>query len=105
MDREQYDYDVYTNQIINDMMIKVRDIEEKQRILKDRLLLIGQNLIETKEKYNDSILQLKKEIEIIKQQMERLISFTETISGEFSEFAIKEDLDILRKQARMFRPM
>jgi len=105
MDREQYDYDVYTNQIINDMMIKVRDIEEKQRILKDRLLLIGQNLIETKEKYNDSILQLKKEIEIIKQQMERLISFTETISGEFSEFARKEDLDILRKQARMFRPM
>jgi len=105
MDREQYDYDVYTNQIINDMMIKVRDIEEKQRILKDRLLLIGQNLIETKEKYNDSILQLKKEIEIIKQQMERLISFTETISGEFSEFARKEDLDILRKQARMFQPM
>src|SRR3989344_31399 len=105
MDREQYDYDVYTNQIINDMMIKVRDIEEKQRILKDRLLLIGQNLIETKEKYNDSILQLKKEIEIIKQQMERLISFSETISGEFSEFARKEDLDILRKQARMFQPM
>ena len=30
---------------------KVRDIEEKQRILQERMLLIGQNLIETKEIY------------------------------------------------------
>ncbi len=105
MDREQYDYEGYTNQLISDMMIKLRDIEEKQRILKDRLLLVGQNLIETKEKYSDSILQLKKEVEIIKQQMERLISFTETISSEFSEFARKDDLDILKKQAKMFQPM
>jgi hypothetical protein len=85
--------------------IKIRDLEEKQRILKDRLLLIGQNLIETKEKNNEEILEIKKNIEIINRNMERLISFLETASSEFSKFAKKEDLEILSKQAKMFQPL
>lgn len=85
--------------------IKIRDLEEKQRILKDRLLLIGQNLIEIKEKSNQNISEIKKDIEILKQNIERAISFLEMASGEFSKFARKEDLEILSKQAKMFQPL
>ena len=84
--------------------IRVRDLEEKQRILKDRLLLIGQNLIEIREKNKEAILEIKKDIEIIKQNMQRLISFLETASAEFQNFARKEDVEILAKQAKMFQP-
>ena len=86
-------------------LTELRDLEEKNRIIKDRLLLIGQNLIETKEKNNQDILEIKKEIEIIKQKIERLMSFLETASEEFSKFARKEDLEILSKQAKMFQPL
>ena len=41
----------------------------------------------------------------MKQTLDRLSSFLETISGEFSKFAKKEDLEILTKQAKMFQPM
>jgi len=85
--------------------IKIRDLEEKQRILKDRLLLIGQNLIEIKEKNNEDLLEIKKNIEIINQNVERLTSFLETASSEFAKFAKKEDLEILSKQAKMFQPL
>lgn len=95
----------YQNQFFGGMNTKIRDLEEKQRMLKDRLLLIGQNLIETKEKNNQDILEIKKDIEIIKRNMERLVSFLETASAEFSKFARKEDLEILSKQARMFKPL
>ena len=88
-----------------DIPIKIRDLEEKQRILKDRILLIGQNLIETKEKTAEDILGLKKDLEIIKQNMERLTAFLETASSEFPKFARKEDLEILSKQAKMFQPL
>jgi len=84
---------------------RIRDIEEKQRTQKDRLLLIGQNLIDLKEKHTQSILDIKKEMEIIKKNMERLISFLETASSEFSKFARKEDLELLAKQAKMFQPL
>ena len=30
----------------NDSLIKIRNLEEKQRMLKDRLVLIGENLID-----------------------------------------------------------
>ena len=88
-----------------DVNVRIRDLEEKQRILKDRLLLIGQNLIEIREKNKEAILEIKKDLEIIKQNMERLVSFLETASSEFSKFARKEDLEILSKQARMFQPL
>lgn len=99
------DEEVYQNQNYIDPNVKLRDIEEKQRILKDRLLLIGQNLIETKEKQEQKILDIKKDIEQIKQDMTRIKSFLETASGEFSKFAKKEDLEILIKQAKMFQPL
>ena len=94
----------YTN-FLGEINIKIRDIEEKQRILKSRLLLIGQNLIEIKEKNNQKILEIKKDIEIIKQGMQRIKLFLEAASNEFSKFARKEDLEILSKQAKMFQPL
>lgn len=95
----------YGDQYSSMFSTKLRDIEEKQRLLKDRLLLIGQNLIETKQKTTSDILEIKKEIEILKRNMERLIGFLETASAEFSKFARKEDLEILSRQAKMFQPL
>ena len=51
---EQYDYSGY----FNDATLRIRELEEKQRILKDRLLLIGENLIETREKVNEDLLKI-----------------------------------------------
>lgn len=89
----------------NEINIKIRDVEEKLRILKERTILIGQNLIEFKEKNNLEILEIKKNIEILRQNTERMISFLETASDEFSKFAKKEDLEILSRQAKMFQPL
>ncbi|MCL5018233.1 MAG: hypothetical protein M1416_00490 [Candidatus Pacearchaeota archaeon] len=102
MAQEQTDY---AGQFLGDMNSKVRDIEEKQKIARDRILLIGQNLIETKEDLNKKMLELKKDVETMKQTLGRLSSFIETISSEVSKFAKKEDLEILTKQAKMFQPM
>lgn len=102
MNNEQYDY---SGQGFFEANSKLKDLEEKQKILKERLLLIGQNLIEAKEKNIQNILEIKKEIEILKNSVERMVSFLETASAEFSKFAKKEDLEILSKQAKMFQPL
>ncbi len=95
----------YADPYAENSNMRLRDLEEKQRTLKDRLLLIGQNLIDLREKHTQSILEIKKELEIIKNNMGRLTSFLETASTEFSKFARKEDLEILAKQAKMFQPL
>jgi hypothetical protein len=95
----------YAGQDLSEISAKMRDVEEKQRVSKDRLLLIGQNLVEMKETTNKKILDIKKDVEIMKEELERLSSFLETVSSEFSKFAKKEDLEILIKQAKMFQPL
>jgi hypothetical protein len=95
----------YIQQAFGDSNSRMVSIEEKQRILKDQILLLGQNLIEVKEKTNKRMMEMKKDIELIKQTVERMSSFLETISGEFSKFAKKEDLEILTRQAKMFQPL
>jgi hypothetical protein len=83
----------------------IRDLEEKQRIMKDRILLIGKNLIEIREKNNKDILEIKKELETIKIEVRRMTEFLRTASSEFSKFARKDELEILAKQAKMFQPL
>lgn len=85
--------------------IRFRDLEEKQRILKDRILLIGKNLVEIRKENNQEILELKKELGTIKQDVKRMVGFLESVSGEFSRFARKDELQILSKQAKMFQPL
>ena len=100
MDGEGYQY----GQDFGNVYTKLKDLEEKYRVLKDRTLLIGQNLIEMKENSDKKVLEIKKDIEALKNSVQRLASFMETASEEFSKFARKDDLDILHKQIKMFQP-
>jgi hypothetical protein len=90
---------------VGDLNSRIKDLDEKQRSLKERLLLIGENLVEMKETTDTKILEIKKDLEIMKQGMERTVAFLETASKEFSKYAKKEDLEILSKQAKMFQPL
>ena len=93
----------YGDEYFAEVNLKLRDLEEKQRILKDRLLLIGENLVELREKTTKDNLEIKKNIEMMQEQLKKMLSFLETASSEMTKFAKKEDLDILYKQARMFQ--
>ncbi|SRR3972149_8512038 len=92
-------------QDFGNIFTKLKDLEEKYRVLKDRTLLIGQNLIEMKDNSDKRMLEIRKDIEALKNSMQRLTAFIETASEEFSKFARKDDLDILYKQAKMFQPL
>ena len=89
----------------DDYLIKIRDLEDKQKLIKDRLILIGDNLIKTKEKNQEEINEIKKNMEIMKQDINRLKDFLETLSTELPNFARKQDVEILKKQAIMFQPL
>jgi len=102
MAEEQPDY---SQQIFGEINAKLRDLEEKQRLSKDRVLMLGKNLVEYKEESRKEGMEIKKDLEQIKDNLKRIKAFLELISGEFSKFAKKEDLEILSKQAKMFQPL
>ena len=100
MVEEQYNYQ---DQFLEEVSLKLRDLETKQRISTDRLLLIGENLVELREKVIQENLELKKTITIMQQQIKKLVSFLETASTEMTKFAKKEDVNLIYKQVKMFQ--
>ncbi len=86
-----------------DLNTQLRDIEEKQRLLKDRVLLIGQTLIEEREKNFKEVQALKKDLISVKAENTRMKEFVQRITEQLSSTARKEDFMILQRQLDLIR--
>lgn len=88
-----------------ELALKLRDLEESNRLMKERILLIGQNLIESQEHNRKEILDIKKTLYILESDAKRIKSVIESLSEEISKSARKEELAILNRQYKMFEPL
>ncbi len=86
---QQYFFDINT---------RIRDIEEKQRLLKDRILLIGKNFVDDRESMFEDLQELKKLVMKITEENIKMKDFIQRISDMLSETARKEELMILQRQ-------
>ena len=91
--------------VFTDINSKISGLEERQLILKNRMLLIGDDLIEIKRSTNKEILEIKQSIEKVNQKIKKINQLLNDSLEEFPKFAKKRDLDILIKQAKMFQPL
>ena len=90
-------------QFSSDPAARVRDIENSQKLLKDRILLIGQTLVEEREKSFDEIQQMKKTLIKLEEETERMRSFIQRLTEKTDTLARKEELMILQRQFDLFR--
>ncbi len=83
--------------------MRLRDIEEKMRLLKERTILIGQSLIESREKNSSELREIKKSLFILQEDISRIKDFISRITEQTEKFARKEELSILQRQFDLFR--
>ena len=93
----------FSQQFSPDFITKIRDLEEKQRLQRDRLLLIGQTHIEEREKSFKEFQELKKIVLHIKEENTRIQELLQRITEQLSDTARKEELAILQRQFDLFR--
>ena len=91
-------------QYFADINTRLRDVEEKQRLLQDRTLLIGQNLIDEKESTFESVQEMKKTLLILKEENLKMKDFIQRMAEQISELTRKEEFMILQRQFDMFKP-
>jgi galactokinase/mevalonate kinase-like predicted kinase len=94
-----------TSDVSYELALKLRDLEESQKLSKERLLLIGQNLIESQEKNISEITNLKKQVQDMTDEIKRMKSIVSSMNEEVSKSARKEELAILERQWKMFQPL
>ena len=82
---------------------KMRYIEEKQRLLKDRILLIGQSLIEERDRTFKELQELKKTVISVKEDNDRIKELLERVVEQLNGVARKEELAIVQRQLDLIR--
>jgi len=102
---EQNQQEDYFNSLVSNINTKLRDIEEKQSIIKDRVILIGNNLISEKDRVDEELVEIKKNLVDITNDLKRLkVMLGGTIETN-NNFAKRSELEILERQFKMFQPL
>ncbi len=91
--------------LLSEFNTKLRDIEERQRLIKDRVLLIGENLVSGREESIKEISELKVKTENIEKEIERIKDTLSSVIEETQNFARKSEVEILQRQFKMFQPL
>lgn len=89
----------------SDVSTRVRDLEEKMRLLKDRVILIGQNLLESRGSLEGSVQEMKTALENLWRDVEKVKERLSLILEELEAFSRKEEVALLKKQFKMFEPL
>ena len=100
--QESYDYG---SALATEYNTKINDLEERQRILKERVILIGQNLIELREDLGKEVLDLKLGFEDMKKNLIKVKDAILRLGEDLEKRARKSEVDLLVKQAKMFSPL
>jgi len=94
-----------TNYFVADTNIKLRDLEEKQNLIRDRILLIGENLISEKQETNEELVEIKNKLKTLEQETNKIKLVIQRIGETQNDFARKSEVEILQRQFKMFQPL
>lgn len=91
--------------MVSEFNLRIADIEEKQRLLRDRIMLMGKNIVELREQSSIDISNIKASLDGIEKNIEKLKGGFLRLSEEMEKKARKSELEILERQMKMFQPL
>jgi len=89
----------------NELNTRIRILEGKYNLTRERMLLINQNMIDHYKILNDEIRTIKKDLKEIKETMETIKETNKSMIKEMSFFARKEQLKVLEKYINIWNPL
>lgn len=86
-----------------DVSLRLRDLEEKNSLLRDRVMLLSQSLIEEKDKNFKAMQEMKSTLIKTKEEVNRLKELMQRMAEQITSMARKEELMILQRQFDILR--
>ena len=98
MDQQSYNQDYY-----QDLFGRMRDLEEKLNLAKERTVLISKTLVEERDKNFKEMQEMKKTLFKLKEENLRMKDFMQNLAEQLDNTARREELEILKNQFDLFR--
>lgn len=95
--------DNYPGRFFVEVNTRLRDLEEKHNLLREKVLLVGQSFVKERDKSFSEIQELKRTIEVLKSDNERFKTILSRIGEGVDKSARREELMILQRQFDLFR--
>jgi hypothetical protein len=91
--------------LLADFNTRLRDIDERNRLIRERVLLLGKNLISSKQDADEEIAELKRQSFEMKKDVDKLKSLSANIAGEVGKFVKKDEMVLIERMLKDFQPL
>jgi hypothetical protein len=88
-----------------DVIGRVRALEGKYNLLRDRALMINQNMIDSIQRNNGEFVSLNDDVKQIKHDIFELKETIRHLVEELGNFSRKEDVKVLEKYINLWNPL
>ncbi len=102
VEQQQEDQSQY---FLADFNTRLQDLEGKNSTLKDRTIMLGENLISLKEKLDEEISELKKSLKLIEKKLEKIDYLTKNIASETESFVRRDEMVLIERMLKDFQPL
>jgi len=90
---------------VSDENLKVRDLEERQRLVKDKLNLLSKNFIDLKETLEKDVIDLRISTENMHDEIIKIKDIISRITEELDNKAKRSELELVAKQLKIMKPL
>ncbi len=91
--------------LLGDFNARLRDIDERNKLIRERVLLLGKNLIASKDRTEEEIEEMKRENIETKRDLEKLKRISNNLLTEFNDFVKREELNVIERMLKDFQPL
>ncbi len=91
--------------LIADLNTRLQDLEGKNSTLKDRTILLGENLISNKEKLEDEFIELKQLIKKIEKIALKNENTLKNLISETDKMIRREEMVLIERMLKDFQPL
>ena len=95
--------DYSQEQFFTELGTRLKDMEEKQRLINERTLLLGKTLVDGREKNFSEMQDMKKMLLELKKDSDNMKRILLRMTEQFTNVAQKEELMTLQRQFDLFR--
>jgi len=102
---DQQEMSNQTQFLLSDFNTRLRDIDERSRLIRERVLLLGKNLISSRQEIEDEIKIIKKENSEMKKDIDKLKKISNSLLTEFNKFVKRDEMVLVERMLKDFQPL
>jgi len=102
---EKQEADDQAKFLMADFNTRLRDIDERNQLIRERVLLLGKNLISSRQDVEDELKKLKTDNVEIKTDIEKIKKISNSLLTEFNKFVKREEILLVERMLKDFQPL